>query len=91
MTKNPSRAVCMENALLLFSVAKAHEQLRHMTLETSKYQIELSIFFEKDERETLDMMENILSVYKIEWADYSENYYDENEFYCARYTWDIVE
>lgn len=81
----------MENALLLFSVAKAHEQLRHMTLETSKYQIELSIFFEKDERETLDMMENILSVYKIEWADYSENYYDENEFYCARYTWDIVE
>lgn len=91
MTKNPSRAICMENALLLFSIARTHEPLRHMTFETSRYQIELSIFFEKDERETLDMIENILSVYKIEWADYSENYFEENEFYTAQYKWDIVD
>ena len=91
MEKNPSRAVCMENALLLFSIARTHEPKRHMTLETSSCQIELNIFFDKGEKETLDMMENILSVYKIEWADYSENYYGTNEFYCARYTWEINE
>ena len=90
MTKSPSRAVCMENAMLLFSIVRALEPMRHMSLETCQYQIELKIFFEKDERESLDMMDNILSVYKMEWADYTENYYEENEFYCIRNKWDII-
>lgn len=79
----------MENALLLFSIAKTHEPLRNMTLDTSRYHIELSIYFGDEEQEVIDMMENILSVYKIEWADYRQIYLKNCNSYCMEYNWEI--
>lgn len=91
MKENESRERCFQNALGMLALFNLAEPKRHANLSIGECQIELSLYFDKDETELMDTIVAMLEGMKLEWADYSENYYEENEFYCARYTWDIVE
>ena len=91
MKEKESRERCFQNALGMLTAFNVWMPKRQATLSVHEYEITLSMYFDKDEKELLDTIVDMLEPLKLEWADYSENYYDENEFYCARYTWDIVE
>lgn len=91
MTKKESRERCFQNAMAMMALFNLAEPKRHANLSVGETAITLSIYFDKDETELMDTIVAMLDCMKLDWADYSENYYDENEFYCARYTWEIVD
>ena len=91
MKENESRERCFQNALAMLTIFNQWLPKRHAGLRVYECSIELSLYFGKDEKELLDTVVAMLEPLKLEWADYSENYYDEKEFYCAKYTWEIVD
>lgn len=91
MKKNESRERCFQNAMLLMALLNLKVPNRHVNLSVGRTSIELSLFFDKDEKELMDVIVAMLDAYKIDWADYSENYLKVNEIYVAKYTWTIVE
>ena len=89
MKENESRERCFQNALAMLTIFNQWLPKRHAGLRVYEYSIELSLYFHKDEKELLDAVVDQLEPLKLEWADYSENYIEECEYYIARYTWEL--
>lgn len=91
MTNKESRERCFQNAMAMFAVLNLTEPKRAAHLSVGKVLIELSVYFDKDETKKKDKIVAMLITMKLDWADYSENYFEDGEFFSARFTWEIVD
>lgn len=91
MTNKESRERCFQNAMAMFTVLNLTEPERAAHLSIGRIQIELSVYFDKDETKKMDKIVAMLNTMKLDWADYSEIYIESGDFYLARFTWEIVD
>ena len=91
MTKNFSREACLQNATAMFFLVITKDPTRDVSIDNGHFSIKLTMYFDWDEKKKMDEMMKMLDRVKMPWADYSEDYFEKNNFYAARYKWELSE
>lgn len=91
MKEKFSREACLQNATAMFFLVITKDPTRDVRIDNGHYSIKLTMYFDEDEKEEMDKMMTMLNRVKMPCADYSENYFEENNFYAARYKWELSE
>lgn len=91
MKEKLSREACLQNATAMFFLVITEDPTRDVKINNRHFSIELTMYFNEDEKEKMDKMIEMLERVKMPWADYYENYFDTHKFYAARYKWELSE
>lgn len=91
MTEKFSREACLQNATAMFFLVITKDPTRDVRIDNGHFSIELTMYFDWDEKKKMDEMMKMLNRVKMPWADYSEDYFEKNNFYAARYKWELSE
>lgn len=91
MTEKFSREACLQNATAMFFLVITKDPTRDVRIDNDHYSVELVMYFDEDEKEEMDKMTEMLNRVVMRWADYSEDYFEEHQFYAARYKWELID
>lgn len=91
MKEKESRERCFQNAMGMLTVVNQWLPKQNVQLSVMRTRIELTLFFNEKESELMDTIVAMLEPIKLEWADYSENFYGDHGVYSACYTWEIID